>query len=83
MDNTCILYQYEDVQIIENAVFPPCKGPLYNMLSVHFGEDKTQSILFLQMEIKVLFADLLGELLLAYEKVGTAFSFSIFIQHFR
>ena len=49
-DDTCIFYQHEDVKKIENVVNKEFSS-LYkwftdNKLSIHFGEDKTISILF-------------------------------------
>ena len=75
MDNTCILYQYEDIQIIENAeFFHHARDPCTVSYQFILEKIKPSPFSFLQMEIKVFFADQLSELLLAYEKVGTAFS---------
>ena len=63
-DDTCIFYQHEDVKKIENilnkefsSLFQRFIG---NKLSIHFGEDKTKSILFSKMrglkEINISFA---------------------------
>ena len=49
-DDTCYLLSNEDVKKIENVLnkeFPPlCQWFIDNKLSIHFGEDKTKSILF-------------------------------------
>ena len=49
-DDTCILYQHEYVEKIENvlnkAFSSLCQWFIDNNLSIHFGEDKTKSILF-------------------------------------
>ena len=49
-DNTCIYYQHKNVQEIEailNKEFSfLCEWFIDNKLSIHFGEDKTKSILF-------------------------------------
>ena len=49
-DDTCILYNYQNVKFIErnsNYDFNSlCEWFIDNKLSVHFGEDKTKSILF-------------------------------------
>ena len=49
-DDTCIFYQHENVKKIENILNKEFSS-LYqwfidNELSIHFGEDKTKSILF-------------------------------------
>ena len=44
-DDTCIFYQHEDVKKIDN-VSSLCQWFIDNKLSIHFGEDKTKSILF-------------------------------------
>ena len=63
-DDTCIFYQHEDVKKIENVLNKEFSS-LYQWLidtklSIHFGEDKTKSILFLKMrglkEINIYFA---------------------------
>ena len=49
-DDTCIFYQHEDVNKIENVLNKEfsslCQWFIDNKLSIHFGEDKTKSILF-------------------------------------
>ena len=49
-DDTCIFYQHEDVKKIENVLNKEfsslCQWFIDNKLSIHFGEDKTKSILF-------------------------------------
>ena len=49
-DDTCIFYQNEDVQKFENVSDKEfsslCQRLRDNKLSIHFGEDKTKSILF-------------------------------------
>ena len=49
-DDTCIFYQNEDVQKFENVsdkeFLSLCQRLRDNKLSIHFGEDKTKSILF-------------------------------------
>ena len=49
-DDTCIYYQDKDIQKIEtilNKEFSSlCEWLIDNKLSIHFGEDKTNSILF-------------------------------------
>ena len=49
-DDTCILYSHENVKFIErnlNYDFKNlCEWFIDNKLSIHFGEDKTKSILF-------------------------------------
>ena len=49
-DDTCLLYQHKDVKIIEkvlnNEFSNLCDWFVDNRLSIHFGEDKTKSILF-------------------------------------
>ena len=49
-DDTYIFCKYEDVRKIENALNKKfsslCQWFIDNKLSVHFGEDKTKSILF-------------------------------------
>ena len=52
-DDTCIFQQHEDVKKIENVLNKEFSS-LYqsfidNKLSIHFGDDKTKSILFLKM----------------------------------
>ena len=63
-DDTCLFYQHEDVEKIENVLNKEFSS-LYqwfidNKLSIHFGEDKTKSILFSKTrslkEIKISFA---------------------------
>ena len=53
-DDTYVFYQHEDVKEIENVFID-------NKLSIHFGEDKTKSILFSKarsyMEINISYAD--------------------------
>ena len=52
-DDTCIFYQHEDVKKIENVLNKEfsllCQWFIDDKLSIHFGEDKTQSILFSKM----------------------------------
>ena len=49
-DGTCIFYQHEDVKKIENVLNKKISSFyqwfMNNKLSIHFGEDKTKSILF-------------------------------------
>ena len=49
-DDTCIFYQYEDVKKIEyvlNIEFSSlCQWFIDNKLSIHFGDNKSKSILF-------------------------------------
>ena len=49
-DDTCIYYQYRDIQEIENVLNKQfsslCEWFIDNKLSIHFGEDKTKAILF-------------------------------------
>ena len=49
-DDTCIFYQHENVKKIENILnkeFPSLyQWFIDNELSIHFGEDKTKSVLF-------------------------------------
>ena len=49
-DDTCIFYQHKDIKEIErilNKEFSSlCEWFIDNKLSIHFGEDKTKSILF-------------------------------------
>ena len=49
-DDICIFYQHEDVKKIENVLNKKFLSPFQwfvdNKLSIHFGEDKTKSILF-------------------------------------
>ena len=48
--DTCIFYQHEDVTRIENVLNKEfsslCQWFIDNKLPIHFGEDKTKSILF-------------------------------------
>ena len=48
-DDTCIFYQHDDVHKIKNALNKEfssfCQWFINNKLSIHFGEDKTKSIL--------------------------------------
>ena len=48
--DTCLIFQHKDVKVIEkqlNGNFSSiCDWFVYNKLSIHFGEDKTKSILF-------------------------------------
>ena len=68
-DDTCIFYQHEDVKKIENVLNKEfsslCQWFIDNKLSIHFGEDKTKSILFSKMrglrEINISFSKLNGE----------------------
>ena len=49
-DDTCIFYQHEDVEKTENVLNKEfsslCQWFIDSKLSIHFGEDKTKSILF-------------------------------------
>ena len=49
-NDICIFFQHEDVKKIENVLNKEfsslCQWFIDNQLSVHFGEDKTKSILF-------------------------------------
>ena len=49
-DNSCILYQHKDLVQIEKRLNEDfeniCGWFVDNKLSIHFGEDKTKSILF-------------------------------------
>ena len=49
-DNSCLVFQHEHVTEIEtnlnNDFINLCQWFLDNKLSIHFGEDKTKSILF-------------------------------------
>ena len=49
-DDACIFYQHEDVKKTENVLNKEfsllCQWFIDNKLSIHFGEDKTKSILF-------------------------------------
>ena len=49
-DDTCLIFQHKDVKVIEkqlNGNFSSiCDWFVDNKLSIHFGEDKTKSILF-------------------------------------
>ena len=49
-DDTCIFYQHEEVEKTENILIKEfsslCQWFIDNKLSIHFGEDKTKSILF-------------------------------------
>ena len=48
--DTCIFYQHEDVKKIENVLNKEfsslCQWFIDNKLPIHFGEDKTKSIIF-------------------------------------
>ena len=63
-DDTCIFYQY-DVKKTENVLNKEfsslCRWFIDNKLSIHFGEDKTKSILFSKardlMEFNITFED--------------------------
>ena len=50
VDDSCLVYQHKDVKVIErnlNKNFSNiCDWFVDNKLSIHFGEDKTKSILF-------------------------------------
>ena len=64
-DDTCIFYQHEDVRKIENVLNKEfsslCQWFIDNKLSIHFGENKTKSIVFSRTkglkEINISFAD--------------------------
>ena len=64
-DDTCIFYQHEDINKIENVLNEEfsslCQWFIDNKLSIHFGEDETKSILFSKTrdlrEINISFAD--------------------------
>ena len=49
-DDSCLVYQHKDVKIIEKQLNKDfsnlCDWFVDNKLSIHFGEDKTKSILF-------------------------------------
>ena len=49
-DDTCIFFQHDDVSVIEKQLNEDfsnlCDWFVDNKLSIHFGEDKTKSILF-------------------------------------
>ena len=49
-DNTCLLCQHEDLDRINKELtknfYNTCDWFVDNKLSIHFGEDKTKSILF-------------------------------------
>ena len=49
-DDTCIYYQHKEIQKIETTLnkefLSACDWLIDNKLSIHFGEDKTKSILF-------------------------------------
>ena len=49
VDNSCLMFQHEHVEEIEKVLDNPfgniCDWFLYKKLSIHFGEDKTKSIL--------------------------------------
>ena len=55
-DDTCIFYQHEDVKKIENVLnkefLSLCQWFIDNKLSIHFGEDKTKSILFSKVRVR-------------------------------
>ena len=64
-DGTSIFYQHEDVRKIENVLNNEfsslCQWFIDNKLSIHFGENKTKSIVFSRTrglkEINISFAD--------------------------
>ena len=49
-DDTCLICQHKNVEVIENKLNEDfkniCDWFIDNKLSIHFGEDKTKSILF-------------------------------------
>ena len=49
-DDTCLVHQHKDINKIENQLNEDfsniCDWFVNNKLSIHFGEDKTKSILF-------------------------------------
>ena len=50
-DDTCLIFQHKDIKEIENQLTKYfssiCEAQFVdNKLSIHFGEDKTRSILF-------------------------------------
>ena len=63
-DDTCVFYQHENVKKIENVLNKEfswlCQWFIDNKLSIHFGQDKTESIFFSKMrdlrEINISFA---------------------------
>ena len=65
-EDICIFYQHEDIQKTENFLNKEfsslCQWFIDNKLSIHFGEDKTRSILFSKTsglrEINISFAGL-------------------------
>ena len=76
-DDTCIFYQHEVVKKIENVLNKEfsllCQWFKDNKLSIHFGEDKTKSILFSKTrglrEIDISFA---GHSIKQHETVNTS-----------
>ena len=54
-DDTCLLYQHKDLDQINKKLTKDCNicdWVVDNMLSTHFGEDKTKSILFFRKNKK-------------------------------
>ena len=49
-DNSCVIFQHKGVEVIEKVLNKDfenvCDWFVDNRLSIHFGEDKTKSILF-------------------------------------
>ena len=50
VDDTCLLWQYKDINKIENQLNKDfcniCDWFVSNKLSIHFGKDETKSVLF-------------------------------------
>ena len=55
-DDTCIYYQHRYIQKIENVLNKEfsslCEWFIDNKLSIHFGEDKTKTILLRETKLK-------------------------------
>ena len=53
-DDSCLMYQHKDITIIEKILNEDfeniCDWFVDNKLSIHFGDDKTKSILFLSKQ---------------------------------
>ena len=81
-DDTCIFYQHEEAEKIENILIKEfsslCQWFIDNKLSIHFGEDKTKSILFSKtrvlMEINIFFA---GHSIKEHETQNTSVAYLI------
>ena len=52
VDDSCLMYQYRDVKEFENQLIMKfenvCGWSLENKLSIYFGKDKTELIIFLR-----------------------------------